>query len=158
MSKSDSSPHPLELLLREAYVQRAAGRSLARVFLREHRQIRQAAWGRNADFRFEDAVYFFGVAAATGVRKNLTYSALADLTRAIRKPKHEISGKGLKFESVISRKTYDRQRRQMYPRAMASRNVPGIEKKLEMEYKLMVTLSRKQQVEPPAIVKPLHAI
>jgi hypothetical protein len=41
---------------------------------------------------------------------------------------------------------------------MASRNVPGIEKKLEMEYKLMVTLSRKQQVEPPAIVKPPHAI
>ena len=158
MSKSDSSPHPLELLWREVYVHRAAGRSLPRVFLREHRRILQAAWGRNADFRFEDAVYFFGVAAATGVRKNLTYNALADLMRAIRKPKHEISGEGLKFESVISRKAYDRHRRQIYPRAMASRNVPGIEKKLEMEYQLMVTLSRKHQDEHPALARQARAV
>ena len=140
MPKSDSTLNPLELLLREAYIHRAAGRSLARVFIREHEQIRQPAKGGNVEFRFEDTVYFFAVAAATGVRKNLAYNSLAALMRAIRKPKHEIAGEGLKFEAVVSRKTYNRLRCQRYPGAMASRSLSGIEKKLEMEYELMVTL------------------
>jgi len=141
MPKPHTTPNHLESLLREVYVHRAARKSLPHLFIREHEQIRQAAKGRNAESRSEDAVYFFGVAAASGERKNLTYDALADLMRAIRRPNHEISGRGLKFESVISRETYDRQRRHRYPGAMASRNISGIEKKLEMEYKRMVTLS-----------------
>lgn len=145
MPKSDSTLDPLELHLRDVYIHRAAGRSLARVFIREHRQIRQLAKGGTAGFRFEDSVYFFGVAAATGVRENLTYNALAGLMRAIRRPKHEISGKAMKFEAVISRKTYNWQRRQRYSRAMASRSISEIREKLETEYKLMVTLSRTQQ-------------
>jgi|HubBroStandDraft_6_1064221.scaffolds.fasta_scaffold86727_2 hypothetical protein len=145
MPKSYSTTNPLELLLREVYVHRAVRKSLPHIFIREHEQIRQSARGGNAGSRFEDAVYFFGVAAATGVKKNLTYNALADLMRAIRRPDHEISGKGLKFEAVISRKTYDRQRRHRYPGAIASGNISGIEKKLEMEYKLMVTLSPNQR-------------
>jgi hypothetical protein len=154
MPKSYSTPNPLELLLREVYVHRAVRKSLPHIFIREHAQIRQAARRGSAGSRFEDAVYFFGVAAATGVRKNLTYNALADLLKAIRRPNHEISGQGLKFESVISRKTYDRQRRHRYPGAMASRNISGIEKKLEMEYKLMVTLSPKLQDSRPVIKNP----
>jgi|SRR6266436_927544 len=140
MPKFDLTSSPLELLLREVYVHRAAGKSLAREFIREHEQIRQAANGGNVESRLQDEVYFFAVAAATGVEGNLTYNALAALMRAIHRPKHEIAGGGVKFGAVVSRQTYDRLRRQRYPGAMASRNISGIEKKLEMEYKLMVTL------------------
>jgi hypothetical protein len=46
--------------------------------------------------------------------------------RAKRRPKLEIAGEGVKFEAVVSR------------------NISGIEKKLEMEHKLMVTLPQEQ--------------
>jgi hypothetical protein len=59
------------LLLREVYIHRAVGKSLACVFIRKHEQFRQAAKGGNVEFQYEDAVYFFAVAAATGVRGKL---------------------------------------------------------------------------------------
>ena len=94
MPKNYSTANSLELLLREVYVHRAVRKSLPHMFIREHEQIRQAARGGNAGSRFEDAVYFFGVAAATGVRKNLTYNALADLMRAIRTKRQSWHGYG----------------------------------------------------------------
>ncbi len=89
---------------------------------------------------FADVLYFFAVAAAQGVAGNLAYGALCRLVRAIRKPKQEIGSRELRFETVVSRKTYNRLRREEHPLAKACREPASITSKLETKYKLMVTL------------------
>lgn len=112
---------------------------MAGAFFRDFEQRRKDAEGWDVAFRFVDEIYFFAVAAASGVLGNLAYDALCGVVRAVRKPKKEIGG-GVKFEAVISRTLYNRVRRQNHPNARARNTSPTIEKKLETEYKLMVRL------------------
>src|ERR1700730_16678693 len=110
-----------ESAAREVYIHRAVGRGLAHVFFKEHEAIQGAAHGSEVSFRFVDIVYFFAVAAAQGIVGNLTYAALMAAIRAVREPGQEIGSGGLRFEAVVSRRTYNRVRRQTHGSAKASR-------------------------------------
>ncbi len=132
-----------ELMSHEIYIHRAVGEGLARIFFTEFEQREKEAAGGNVEFRFVDAVYFFTVAAASGVLGNLAYDALKAIVRTVRRPKQEIGS--LKFEVVISRRTYNRLRRARHAGTKALRKSAAVEKKLETEYKLMVTLERPKR-------------
>ncbi len=148
MAKANvQEPSVSELFSREVYIHRAVGRGLARTFFREFEEKEKAAEGGNVEFRFVDAIYFFAVAAANGVVGNLAYDALARIVRRVRRSEQEVGG-GVRFEVVISRKTYNRLRHQKHSGAKASRNCSEVERKLETEYKLMVTLKAGREKEP----------
>jgi hypothetical protein len=146
MPKSHSKRDLSGPFAHELYIHRAVEKGLARVFFREYEQSQsqKVAAGRRVAvaFRFADVVYFFAVAAASGVVGNLAYDALATVVRAIRKPKQEFPS-GVTFEVVISRRTYNRLHRQKHPGTKGiSRAISQIEKALEVEYRLMVTRER----------------
>lgn len=90
-------------------------------------------------FMFPESVYFIAQAAAAGVIGNLAYGALAYAVRRIRKPTREVIGGGIKFELVISRSTYNRQRRQRHPGKKSKSSSATFERKLENIYSLMVS-------------------
>ncbi len=68
--------------------------------------------------------------------------ALLAAVRAVRKPKQEIVPGGVTFEAVVSRKTYNRFRREKHPPTRAFHAPAIIEGELETKYKLMVALKR----------------
>jgi hypothetical protein len=146
MAKRHSARDLPEAVRREVHIHRSAGIGLARVFFREYKQ--SPAGSSRVAFRFVDVVHFFALAAASGVVGNLAYGSLATAVRAVRKPKREIISGGVRFEAVVSRKTYNRLRRQRHPRATASRASSIIEDKLGTRYELMVTLKRAR---PPKL-------
>lgn len=124
---------------REVYIYRAVGRGPARIFYKEFEDSEKA--GRDAAFRFHDLVMFFAVAAGSGAIGNFTYAAIIRAIKAIRRPKQEIASKGIRFEAVVSRKTYNRVRREKNSGKRARQvPTPELEEKLETEYRLMVHL------------------
>jgi len=128
---------------RETYIYRVVRRGLPRVFYKEYEHSREA--GRQVKFRFADLVMYFAQAAAQGVIGNLAYYAIAKAIKALRKPKQEAMGKGLRFEAVISRRTYNRLRREQHPHTGARRiSTSEVDERLETEYRLMVSLVNKR--------------
>jgi hypothetical protein len=88
---------------------------------------------------------FFAKAAANGVLGNMTYDAIRELIRSIRKPKLEFGSGGIRFEAVVSRKFYNRVRRKKNSGKRAgSSSTEGVTKQLETEYRLMVSLKKSK--------------
>jgi hypothetical protein len=97
---------------REAYIYHVVGRGLPHVFYKEFEDRKKA--GQEVAFRFHDIVMFFAAAAAAGVIGNFTYAAILRAIKAIRKPQQEIGGKDIRLDAVVSRKTYNRVRREKH--------------------------------------------
>jgi hypothetical protein len=134
-----------EEFAREIYIYRAVGRGPARVFYKEFedRQKAREEPGVEVAHGFHDLVMYFAQAAAQGVIGNFTFAALLWAIKRVRQPKQEVASKGIRFDAVISRKTYDRVRRENNP-GKRSRQIPTpeLENKLEREYRLMVSLKK----------------
>ena len=128
-----------EAAAREMYIYRVVGRAPARTFYKEFEDRKRA--GRDVAFRFHDLVMFFAQCAAQGVIGNFAFAAILRAIKAIRKPKQEVGSKGVRFEAVVSRKTYNRVRREKNS-AKRARQAPTheLEERLETEYRLMVRL------------------
>lgn len=126
---------------REAYIYHVVGRGLPHVFYKEFADRQKA--GREVAFRFHDVVMFFAAAAASGVIGNFTYAAILRAIKAIRKAKQEIGGEDIKFDAVVSRKTYNRVRREKHPGKRGRQATTSeLEEKVETEYRLMVHLKK----------------
>ena len=95
-------------------------------------------------FRVHDVVLFFATAAGAGVIGNLAYAALVGIVNRIRRPRREIGGEQLQLEAVVSRRAYNRVRRQNHPNTKPTRQRQAtVERKLETQYRLIVKLKRK---------------
>ena len=124
---------------REGYIYQAVGRKPASIFYREFEDRRKA--GREVEFRFHDVVMFFAQAAAAGIIGNFSYAAILQAIKAIRKPKQEIGGKDIRFGTVVSRKTYNRVRRERHVKKRGRTvSTSELEERIETEYRLMVHL------------------
>lgn len=131
--------HPL--LAHEFYIYEAVSKGVARVFYQEFEQRMKVAEGGDVEFRFHDVVFFLVMAAASGVVGNLAYDALKRAISAVRKPKLE--GGGVRLSSVVSRETYNRERRKKHPGTKASGISPKIKRELEKQYELVVSVTWK---------------
>ncbi len=126
---------------REGYIYQVVGRKPASIFYKEFEERQKA--GRDVEFRFHDVVMFFAQAAASGVVGNFTYAAIRQAIRAIRKPKQEIGGKDIRFDTVVSHKTYNRVRREKHVgKRGRTISTSELEEKVETEYRLMVHLKQ----------------
>lgn len=130
----------------ELYRYRVVGRGPARVFYQEYEEsLRAKHGGGRVAFSVSDIVLYFANAAAAGVIGNIAYNALMRAVTRLRKPKQELVGGSRKFELVISRRTYERLRKDKHQQGKPSRTVPPItSKKLETQYRLMVLLTKKK--------------
>jgi len=137
---------------REMYIYRVVGRGLPHVFYKEFEDSKKV--GRNVAFRFPDIVMFFARAAAEGVIGGFAYAAILRAIRAIRKPKQEVGGEGIRFEAVVSRKTYNRVRREKNSgKRVRQRSTYELEENLETEYRRMVLLV-DEKGKPKSIREP----
>jgi len=128
-----------EIWARETYIYRVVGRGLPRVFYKEYEDSLRA--GRKVKFHLPNVVMFFARAAAEGVIGGFAYAAIVRAIKAVRKPKREVGGKGIRFEAVVSRKTYNRVRRKEFSGKRARQvSTSELGEKLETEYRLMVSL------------------
>jgi hypothetical protein len=138
-----------ETFARELYVYRVVGRGIPHVFYKEfedRERAKEEVHGGEVEFRFHDLIMFFAAAAASGVIGNLTYDAIRKAIEGIRKPQREVASKGIRFESVVSRKTYNRLRRERNPRTRAHRSSSlELEEKVDTEYRLMVSLNQSRR-------------
>jgi hypothetical protein len=124
---------------RELYIYRVVRRGLPHTFYKEFEDRKRAA--REVQFRFVDVVMFFAQAAAAGVIGNFTYAAIHSAIKRIRRPKQELVSGRLRFEAVVSRKTYNHVRRKKNPgRRGRETPTPELEEQLVKEYRLMVKL------------------
>jgi hypothetical protein len=127
----------------ELYIYDVVGRGLPHLFYAEYedRQLQ----GREVAFRFVDVVMFIAAAAASGVIGNFTYAAIANAFKNIRTPSKEIGSQRVRFEAVVSRKTYNRVRRGQHPAKNAHRvRTPELEQELETQYRMMVRLTNEK--------------
>ena len=132
-----------DLAARELYRYRAVERGLAHVFYMEYEDSLRAKRGKHVRFSVPDVVNFFAKAAAQGVVGNLAFFILARAITALRKPKQEVMGQGFRFETVVSRRTYSRLRRERHPKKKASHAISAnLQEKLETQYRLIVKLTR----------------
>jgi hypothetical protein len=130
-----------DIVARELYKYRATSRGPARVFVHEYEASLRAAYKHRVAFSLHEIIFFFAKAAGSGVIGNFAYASIRKVVYALRRSRHELFGKNLEFDAVISRKTYRRLRRERYPEARPLRNVPAtVEKDLQTEYRLMVSL------------------
>jgi hypothetical protein len=136
-----------ELLASELYTYRVLRRGPARAFYRELEAKMKAKEGTdNVAFRFHDVVLWLLSAAGQGVIGNLAFAVLLEAIRKVRQPKQEIGASKIRLEGVVSRRTYNRIRRERHPGKKASRTVtPDQEERLETDYRLMVRLTRKER-------------
>lgn len=135
-----------EEFAREIYIYRVVGRGLARTFYKEFEEREKATEEGEVEFRFVDVVMFFAKAAANGVLGNVTYDAIRKAIKSIRKPKLEFVSGGLRFEAVVSRKFYNRIRRQKNSGKRAGRSPSEkLTNQLETEYRLMVSLKKSNK-------------
>lgn len=148
MTEPDFPPdlHGLpEPAAREIYIHRLIRKRPASIFfgeferLQKEKELQQQEGITAVEFRFVDAIYFIAQAAAAGVIGNLSYHAIASLVRAIRKPNREIGGYEIKFERVVSRKTYERLRRKKHEGKRARTASFVMKNELKTAYVLMVT-------------------
>lgn len=151
-----------ELAAREIYKYRIVRRGLPRMIYKEYEakaQRRRVYMPRGAGrharsphfaLKVSDAVLFLAAAAATGILQNFSYDVLKWLVKKIRRPKEEIDGGGTRLETVISRETYDRVRRERNVGVRAQRTTSlVVERRLERKYRLMVTLVDKRGKPKP---------
>jgi hypothetical protein len=97
-------------------------------------------------FRVSDLAFFCAAAAASGVIGNLAYATLLGIVRTVRRPKKEIGTKNVRFDTVISRKTYNHIRREQNPNSGPKRRAPKqIEHEIETKYQLIVKLTRNSR-------------
>ena len=134
-----------EVVAMEMYAYRAVERGPARICYQEYEDSERAKMGKqHVAFRVHDVVLFFAMAAGAGVIGNLAYATLMGIVDRIRRPSKEIGGEHLRLETVVSRRTYNRVRRENHPNTKPSRQREAIvERKLETQYRLMVRLKRK---------------
>jgi len=125
----------------EIYIHKAVGKGLARVFFREFEEREKAGAGGDVEFRFNDIVYFFAVAAASGVIGNLAYDALKHALAVVRKPRLEHGAAS--FSSVVRRRTYERLREKKYPKDKPVNDSAEVMSELEREYDLIVAITFK---------------
>lgn len=143
-----------EVAAREIYNYRVVGRGFPRVFYKEyeekarqrHRRFRPRGQGRYASaphvaLSVGELVLFLAAAAGMGILQNASYDLVKWLVRKLRKPKQEMVGRTTRFESVISRETYNRVRRENHPGKKALKtSTTELEQRLETKYRLMVTV------------------
>ena len=131
---------------REIYIYRIVGRGLARTFYKEFEDREKAKEEGEAEFRFVDVVMFFAKAAANGVLGNMTYDAIRKVIKSIRKPRLEFGSSGVRFEAVVSRRFYNRIRREKNSGQRADRSSSAkVINQLETEYRLMVSLKKSKK-------------
>jgi hypothetical protein len=128
----------------DGYIYRVVGRGLPRIFYKEYEDRCKA--GRTVSFRFHDLVMFFAKAAAEGVIGHFTYDAIRKAIKSIRTPKQEIGGSEIRFEAIVSCKTYIRLRHDRSPGKRGRGSpTPDLEQRLTKEYGLMVRLRRSKK-------------
>jgi hypothetical protein len=141
--------HLPDLVAHELYLYRAVSRGPARLFVKDIEDLKRQG-STEAQFRLHDIVLYFARIAGEGILGNLAYAVVSRVAQAVRRPKKEISGKNLLFETTISKKTYKRIREQKHPRTRpALKATPVFEEKAETQYKLMVTLKRTPSKKSP---------
>jgi len=143
--------HLPDLAAHELYVYRAVSRGPARLFVKEIEDSQRKRMGiAEAEFRLHDIVLYFARIAGEGIIGNLAYAVVSRIVHAVRRPKKEISGANLLFETTISKKTYKRLREEKHPRTRpALKATPIFEERAETQYKLMVTLKRTPSKKLP---------
>jgi hypothetical protein len=105
-----------DLLAREVYSYRVVSRGPARIFHQEYEDHLRAKLGnKKVAFSLHDIILFLAATAGSGVIQNLSYDALKALVSRIRKPKREFTGGKAKFELVVSRRSYNRLRKEKHP-------------------------------------------
>jgi len=146
--KPKKSKNLPEVVARELYIHEVISKGLARVFFSEYyEEERLRTRGGKVHFRFADVVYYFAQAAAMGVIGNLAYDTLKAIVRAVRNPKQEIPTGDIRFEVVVSRKTYNRLRLKRHPGKRAFTTQTEIEDGLRTQYKLMVGLQQPKKLK-----------
>lgn len=133
-----------DVVASEIYRYRMVQRGPARVFCKEYEDsLRRNLGKKTVAFLLPDVVLFFAKAAAEGIIGNLAFFGLVKGINALRKRKQEIGGNGVLFEAVVSRRTYNRIRREPHPGSRARRALPSkLEEKLAIQYRLMIKLTR----------------
>jgi hypothetical protein len=135
-----------DVVAHELYVYRAVSRGPAAKFLLEIEAAKRKEMGVRADevaFRLHDVLLYFAKVAGEGVIGHLAWHTLCRIVKAIRKPTKEFPRNDLKFEIAISKKTYDRIRKEHHPGTRPTLKAsPAFEEKAETQYRLMVTLKR----------------
>lgn len=135
-----------DLVAMEMYAYRAVGRRPARIFYKEYEDSLRAKAGRKTRFRVSDLVLFLAGVAGTGIIQNLAYDVLKILVKKIRRPKSEFPSSEVRFEAVISRRTYNRVRRENHPGKASRKEVSEeVEQELEIQYRLIVKLTRESR-------------
>lgn len=135
-----------DLVAMEMYAYRAVGRRPARIFYKEYEDSLRAKTGRDTRFRVSDLVLFLAGVAGTGIIQNLAYDVLKILVKKIRRPKREFPTGEVRFEAVISRRTYNRVRRENHPGKASRKEVSEeVEQELDTQYRLIVKLTRKSR-------------
>ena len=148
-----------DVVANELYKYRTISRGPARVFNIEFENTLRASSGtKNVAFHLHDAALYFAKAAGEGVIGNLAYAALVKAISSIRRPRREFPRAELRFEAVISRRSYTRQREKHHPETAPIRKVsPALNQKLETEYRLMVRLiqsaTKKSALKKPKGVR-----
>jgi hypothetical protein len=148
----DSLPKALQRLpdpvAMEMYAYRVVGREPARTFYKEYENSLRARTGKKTRvaFRVSDLVLYLASVAGAGIIQNLAYDVLKAVVRKIRRPQKEFPASGLRFEAVVSRRTYNRVRRERHPdRASRKSASEQVEQELETKYRLTVKLRRNSR-------------
>lgn len=133
-----------DLFARELYAYRATSRGPAKVLIQEYENtLRKLSKNETLAFRLHDVVFYLAKAAANGIVGNIAYAALDKLVGALRTRTQEIGSKKIEFRTVISRKTYNKLRRERHPGQNSLSAIPAkLDEKLHTEYRLMVSLTK----------------
>jgi hypothetical protein len=140
-----------DLAAHELYLYRAVSRGPARLFVKEIEDSQRKRMGiAKVEFRLHDIVLYFARIAGEGIIGNLAYAIVSRVVQAVRRPKKEISGASLLFETTISKKTYKRLREEKHPHTRpALKATSDFEEEAETQYKLMVTLKQTPSKKLP---------
>ncbi|MGB6688359.1 MAG: hypothetical protein WBE76_11005 [Terracidiphilus sp.] len=140
-----------DLAAHELYIYRAVSRGPARLLVKEIEDSQRKRMGiQEVEFRLHDIVLYFARVAGEGIIGNLAYAVVSRVIQAVRRPKKEILGSNLLFETTISKKTYKRLREEKHPRTRPTlKATPTFEETAETQYKLMVTLKRTPSKKLP---------
>ena len=87
---------------------------------------------------------FYWRAATEGVVGNLAYDALKRALTAVRKPKLEGSG-STTLSAVVNRRSYNRERRKKHPGTRGTAISSKIQRELEKQYELFVSVTWKHR-------------
>jgi hypothetical protein len=137
-----------DLIANELYLYRAVRRAPARIFNDTYENsLGKKRKTKTVAFHLPHVAIFFARAAAEGVIGNLAYAALCKLIERIRHSKSELFPTKLRFETVVSRVTYNSVRRDRHPDSNPSKAITErIESKIETQYRLIVLLKREPSI------------